>query len=41
VPGDADGSELIIKQSAGNHPGQLTEEELDTIRRWIEAGAPE
>ncbi len=41
VPGDADASQLMIKQSAGNHPGQLTAEELELIRQWIEVGAPE
>jgi len=41
VPGDADASQVVIKQSAGNHPGQLTDEELALIRQWIEAGAPE
>jgi formate dehydrogenase gamma subunit len=41
VPNDPDASQIILKQSAGNHPGQLTGDELALIRRWIEAGAPE
>ena len=41
VPGDPDTSVVIIKQSAGNHPAQLSGEELAQIRAWIEAGAPE
>jgi len=41
VPGDAAASLIVIKQSTGNHPGQLTDQELELIRQWIEAGAPE
>jgi formate dehydrogenase gamma subunit len=41
VPGDPDASALIVIQSAGDHPGQLSGEELAWIRTWIEAGAPE
>jgi cytochrome b subunit of formate dehydrogenase len=41
VPGDATNSLLIIKQQAGNHPGQLTDEELATVIEWIQVGAPE
>jgi hypothetical protein len=28
-------------QSTGDHPGQLTDEELQQVIDWIEAGAPE
>lgn len=41
LPGDPLGSALIVVQSAGGHPGQLSPEELELIREWIEAGAPE
>jgi hypothetical protein len=41
VPGDPDSSHLLITQAAGGHPGQLTDAELETLRAWIEAGAPE
>jgi cytochrome b subunit of formate dehydrogenase/mono/diheme cytochrome c family protein len=40
IPGNADGSALVVVQEAGSHPGQFTVEELNTIREWIEAGAP-
>jgi cytochrome b subunit of formate dehydrogenase len=41
VPGDPDNSILVQMQSAGNHPGQLTLDELDRVIKWIQAGAPE
>lgn len=41
VPGDPDNSILVQKQSAGNHPGQLTIDELNQVIAWIKAGAPE
>jgi len=41
VPGDPAASWLVKRQQAGNHPGQLTSEELARIIAWIEAGAPE
>jgi cytochrome b subunit of formate dehydrogenase len=41
VPGDPDSSILVIKQSLGNHPGQLTIDELNQVIAWIQAGAPE
>jgi formate dehydrogenase gamma subunit len=41
VPGDPDASLIVIRQSTGDHPGQLTGEELALIRSWIAAGAPE
>ncbi|OGO16808.1 MAG: hypothetical protein A2Z14_07070 [Chloroflexi bacterium RBG_16_48_8] len=41
VPGDPEASILIKVQSAGNHPGQLTQEEIDQVIDWIQAGAPE
>jgi len=40
VPGDPDKSQLIVVQSPGNHPGQLTIQELNTIIEWIEEEAP-
>jgi formate dehydrogenase gamma subunit len=41
VVGDPESSMLITIQSAGNHPGQLSGDELALVRAWIEAGAPE
>jgi cytochrome b subunit of formate dehydrogenase len=41
VPGDSAGSVLIQVQSKGGHPGQLTPQELELVRAWIESGAPE
>jgi len=41
VPGDATNSVLVIRQQAGNHPGQLTPEEIAQVIEWINAGAPE
>jgi cytochrome b subunit of formate dehydrogenase len=41
VPGNPDQSILVQKQSAGNHPGQLTIDELNQVIAWIMAGAPE
>lgn len=41
VPGDAEGSKLIAIQSKGDHPGQLSAEELALVKAWIQAGALE
>jgi len=41
VPGDPDTSLIVQIQSSGNHPGQLTIDELNKVIEWIEAGAPE
>jgi len=41
VPGDPDASVIVQVQKTGGHPGQLTEEELEQLIAWIEAGAPE
>jgi formate dehydrogenase gamma subunit len=41
IPGDPDYSTIVIIQSAGGHPGQLSDEELSQVREWIESGAPE
>jgi len=41
VPGDPQASVLVQIQSAGGHPGQLSQEELNAIIQWIESGAPE
>jgi cytochrome b subunit of formate dehydrogenase len=41
VPGDPATSRLVIVQSAGGHPGQLTPDALTMLKAWIEAGAPE
>jgi len=41
TPNDPDKSLIIKKQVAGGHPGQLTAEEIELVRKWIAAGAPE
>ena len=42
VPGDVEGSLLVQKQSAEMaHFSQLTPDELELVKSWIEAGAPE
>jgi nitrate/TMAO reductase-like tetraheme cytochrome c subunit/mono/diheme cytochrome c family protein len=42
LPGDPQGSLLIQKQTSEQpHFSQLTDQELDWVRTWIEAGAPE
>lgn len=41
ISGEPDNSRILLVQSQGGHPGQLTPEELELIRSWIEAGAPE
>lgn len=41
VPNDPDRSLLVLRQAQGNHPGQLTVDELSQVIAWIKAGAPE
>lgn len=41
VPGDPDNSEVVIVQTKGKHPGQLSAAELQKVVDWIKAGAPE
>jgi cytochrome b subunit of formate dehydrogenase/mono/diheme cytochrome c family protein len=41
IPGDSAQSSLVVMQSEGEHMGQFTEEELDLIISWIDAGALE
>jgi hypothetical protein len=41
VPGDSANSLLYKVQSAGGHFANLTAEELEIIKQWIDAGAPE
>lgn len=41
VPGESAASRLVEIQSAGEHPGQLSAEELAHLIEWIDAGAPE
>ena len=41
IPGNPDASLLVQVQSVGNHPGQLTIEELNNVIEWIMAGAIE
>jgi hypothetical protein len=40
APNDSANSKLIQVQEA-QHFGQLAPEELDLVRQWIDAGAPE
>ena len=40
IPGDAEGS-LLVSVQAGKHFANLPPAELDIVRQWIEAGAPE
>jgi hypothetical protein len=40
IPGDPDES-LLVRKMQGPHPVQLSEPELDVIRAWIAAGAPD
>jgi hypothetical protein len=40
VPGDSAGS-LLVEVQSGSHFATLTDEELDVIKTWIDAGAPE
>ncbi|HSB00558.1 MAG TPA: NapC/NirT family cytochrome c [Anaerolineales bacterium] len=41
TPGDAANSKLFQVQSGGGHFANLTPEELEIIKQWINAGAPE
>ena len=41
LPGDAANSKILQVQSAGNHFANLTTEELEMIKKWIDAGAAE
>jgi formate dehydrogenase gamma subunit len=41
IPGDSANSLLIIRQTTGDHPGQLSIEEIARVRDWIDAGAPQ
>lgn len=40
APGDPESSLIVVKQSK-QHPGQLSEAELQVLIDWIESGAPE
>ncbi|HLF27624.1 MAG TPA: c-type cytochrome domain-containing protein [Anaerolineae bacterium] len=41
VSGDPDNSPIVLKIAAGRHPGKLSDAELNALKQWIEAGAPE
>lgn len=41
IPSDPDNSLIVTRQETGDHPGQLTAEEIDLLREWITTGAPE
>lgn len=40
TPGDADNSGIIQQHIDGNHPALVTDDELERLIAWIEAGAP-
>ena len=40
VPGDSTGSHLVEVQS-GSHFATFSSEELDIVKKWIDAGSPE
>jgi hypothetical protein len=40
LPGDAEGSLLVSVQSS-KHFANLSPAQLETVRQWIDAGAPE
>ncbi len=41
VPGKGAESPLVILQLQGGHGGQFTAEEIEMVKAWIDAGAPE
>jgi hypothetical protein len=41
IPGDMANSKLVQVQSTGSHFANLTVDELEIIKQWINAGAPE
>jgi mono/diheme cytochrome c family protein len=41
LPGDSANSILFKIQSVGNHFANLSSEELDIVKQWIDAGAPQ
>jgi cytochrome c5 len=41
LPGDSANSILFQVQSAGKHFANLTPEEIELVKQWIDAGAPE
>lgn len=41
VPGDPDASLIVTRQTSGDHPGQFSQDEINLITDWINAGAPE
>jgi hypothetical protein len=41
VPGDSENSLLFQVQSTGSHFANLTPEELEILKQWIDGGAPE
>jgi mono/diheme cytochrome c family protein len=40
IPGNADTSPLTVVQ-AGSHPGKFSAGEMELVKKWIDAGAPE
>ena len=42
LPGDS-GASLLVQKQSGDQPhfGQLTPEDLQLVKQWIDAGAPE
>jgi len=41
IPSDPENSLIVSRQKTGDHPGQLSEDELDLVIEWILEGAPQ
>ncbi len=41
IPGDSANSPLVQVQSTGKHFANLTSDELEVVKQWIDSGAPE
>lgn len=41
VEGDPAASPIVTVQQEGGHPGQLSDDQIEALIQWIEAGAPE
>ena len=41
TPGDPEASSVVEVQREGGHPGQLTEDQINTLVAWIQSGAPQ
>jgi hypothetical protein len=41
VPGDPEHSLIVQKLAGGTHPGKLIDAQINALKAWITAGAPE